>query len=92
MQWNGYPRYIKAVRVSLVEMGYDEQWVDTEFRDAIEKKYLGYNTQDEKQNWEILLKFWMKMNKFKNATLKQLSCVFYISGLTLLFICDRILS
>lgn len=44
MQWNGYPRYIKAVRVSLVAMGYDEQWVDTEFRDAIEKKYLGYNT------------------------------------------------
>ena len=47
MQWNGYPRYIKAVRVSLVAMGYDEQWVDTEFRDAIEKKYLGYNTQNE---------------------------------------------
>lgn len=44
MKWNGYPRYIKAIRVSLVEMGYDEQWVDTEFRDAIEMKYLGYNT------------------------------------------------
>lgn len=42
MQWNGYPRYIKAIRVSLVEMGYDERWVDTKFRDAIEKKYLGY--------------------------------------------------
>lgn len=44
MKWNGYPRYIKAIRVSLVEMGYDERWVDTEFRDAIEMKYLGYNT------------------------------------------------
>ena len=44
MKWNGYPRYIKAIRVSLVAMGYDEQWVDTEFRDAIEMKYLGYNT------------------------------------------------
>lgn len=44
MKWDGYPRYIKAIRVSLVAMGYDERWVDTEFRDAIEKKYLGYNT------------------------------------------------
>ena len=40
MKWDGYPRYIKAIRVSLVAMGYDEYWVDTEFRDAIEKKYL----------------------------------------------------
>lgn len=34
-----YSRYLKAVRVSLVALGYDEKWVDTEFRDALEKKY-----------------------------------------------------
>lgn len=35
-----YPRYLKAVRVSLVSQGYDEYWVETEFRDALEKRYL----------------------------------------------------
>jgi len=35
-----YPRYLKAIRVSLVTQGYDEQWVDTVFRDALEAKYL----------------------------------------------------
>ena len=35
-----YPRYLKAIRVSLVAQGYDAHWVDTEFRDALEKKYL----------------------------------------------------
>ena len=35
-----YPRYLKAIRVSLVAQGYDGHWVDTEFRDALEKKYL----------------------------------------------------
>lgn len=39
---NGYPRYIKGVRASLVALGYDEKWVDSEFRNAIEKRYLGY--------------------------------------------------
>jgi len=34
-----YPRYLKAIRVSLVSLGYDEHWVDTEFRDALEDKY-----------------------------------------------------
>lgn len=38
--WNGYPRYLKAIRVSLVAMGYDEHWVDTTFRDALEKEYM----------------------------------------------------
>lgn len=38
--WNGYPRYLKAIRVSLIAMGYDEQWVETIFRDALEAKYL----------------------------------------------------
>lgn len=31
-----YPRYLKAVRVSLVALGYDEKWVEGEFRDALE--------------------------------------------------------
>ena len=39
-KWDGYPRYLKAIRVSLVAMGYDEQWVDTTFRDALEEKYM----------------------------------------------------
>ena len=39
-KWNGYPRYLKAIRVSLVAMGYDAQWVDTTFRDALEEKYM----------------------------------------------------
>lgn len=37
---NKYPRYLKAIRVSLVELGYDEEWVDTTFRGALEKKYM----------------------------------------------------
>jgi hypothetical protein len=39
---NGIPssRYLKAIRVSLVAQGYDEQWVDTTFRDALEKQYV----------------------------------------------------
>lgn len=35
-----YPRYLKAVRVSLVELGYDEEWVDTTFREALESYYM----------------------------------------------------
>lgn len=41
---NGYPRYIKAVRASLIALGYDEEWVDSEFRNAIEKRYLGISS------------------------------------------------
>lgn len=33
-------RYLKAIRVALVGQGYDEKWVDTTFRDALEKQYL----------------------------------------------------
>lgn len=36
-----YPRYLKAICVSLVTLGYDETWVNTTFRDALEKRYLG---------------------------------------------------
>lgn len=37
---NRYPRYLKAVRVVMVELGYNEEWVDTVFRDALEDYYL----------------------------------------------------
>ena len=36
-----YPKYLKAIRVSLVALGYDERWVDSVFRSALEKRYLG---------------------------------------------------
>jgi len=32
-------RYLKAIRVSLIELGYDPVWVETEFTDALEVKY-----------------------------------------------------
>lgn len=32
-------RYLKAVCASLVALGYDEKWVDGEFRSAFEKWY-----------------------------------------------------
>lgn len=35
-----YPRYLKAVRVTLVSLGFDEEWVDTDFRNALEAQYL----------------------------------------------------
>lgn len=35
-----YPRYLKAIRVSLVEQGYDEKWVEGKFKTALENKYL----------------------------------------------------
>lgn len=35
-----YPRYLKAVRVTLVSIGFDEEWVNTDFRDALEAQYL----------------------------------------------------
>lgn len=34
-----YPHYLKAVRVSLVALGYDAQWVDTKVRKALEDRY-----------------------------------------------------
>lgn len=39
VKW-GYPRYLKAVRASLVALGYDEDWVNGPFRTALERKYL----------------------------------------------------
>lgn len=35
-----YPRYLKAVRATLVSLGFDEQWVENDFRDALEARYL----------------------------------------------------
>lgn len=34
-----YPRYLKAVLVSLVALQYDERWVNTTFKDALDKRY-----------------------------------------------------
>ena len=34
-----YPRYLKAIRVSLIALGYDSYWVEHEFRDALEERY-----------------------------------------------------
>lgn len=36
-----YPRYLKAVRVTLISLGFDVDWVEQDFRAALEKKYLG---------------------------------------------------
>lgn len=35
------PRYLKAIRVSLIELGYDSSWVESEFRESLEAKYMG---------------------------------------------------
>lgn len=35
-----YPRYLKAVRVTLIALGYDEEWVETVLKDALKRKYL----------------------------------------------------
>ena len=37
----GYPNYLKAVRVSLIALGYDRGWVEEPFRDALDAVYLG---------------------------------------------------
>lgn len=35
----GYPRYLKAIRVSLIAQGYDVAWVEGPFRTALENMY-----------------------------------------------------
>lgn len=35
-----YSRYLKGVRVTLISLGYDEDWVEKDFRNALEKEYL----------------------------------------------------
>lgn len=39
-------KYLKAVRVSLISLGYNEEWVETTFRDALEEKYLTKTLQE----------------------------------------------
>lgn len=52
--WSGYPRYLKAIRVSLVALGYDEEWVDTEFKEALDEYYLGGQAAiDNKEKLEM---------------------------------------
>lgn len=34
-----FPRYLKAVKVSLISLGYDEEWVESVFASALLKKY-----------------------------------------------------
>lgn len=35
-----YPRYLKAVKVTLVSLGFDEEWVNTDFKNVLDAKYL----------------------------------------------------
>lgn len=35
-----YPTYLKAVRVTLITLGYDQDWVETVFAPALDAKYL----------------------------------------------------
>ncbi len=36
---NVHMRYLKSVMASLIKLGYDEHWVNTTFREALEKRY-----------------------------------------------------
>ena len=36
----GYPKYLKAVRVCLMVLGYDHAWAEGEFRAMLEARYL----------------------------------------------------
>ena len=38
-----YPRYLKAVRVTLTSLGFDPEWVEHDFRHALDAKYLKNN-------------------------------------------------
>lgn len=37
---NRTPGYFKAVKATLLALGYDEQWVNTDLIEALERKYL----------------------------------------------------
>lgn len=52
--WNGKSRYLKAVRASLIALGYDREWVDTDFKEAIEDYYYGEQAKiDNKAKLEM---------------------------------------
>lgn len=42
-----YPRFLKGVLTSLIEVGFDESWVNGELRNIIDRKYM--DTSDEKK-------------------------------------------
>lgn len=36
----GNSKYLKAIQASLIALGYDERWVNEEFRDLLEETYI----------------------------------------------------
>lgn len=36
----GNSKYLKAIRTALITLGYDEKWVNEEFRDLLEETYI----------------------------------------------------
>lgn len=66
--WSGKSCYLKAVRVTLVTLGYDEQWVDTEFKNALEDYY--YNGQAAIDNAEK-----MKMADLAGKVVAGVICI-----------------
>lgn len=48
---SGKSAYLKAVRVTLISLGYDTHWVEGDFRHALETYYL-YNFIGRKMNDE----------------------------------------
>lgn len=70
-----YPRYLKAVRVTLVSLGFDKEWVNTDFRDALEAQYLeGYHGPTKINNVQINISIpseWKKQLK----NLARIYCV-----------------
>ena len=43
----GYPKYLKAVLITLIALGYESTWVNTEFRYLLEETYITpYSTEN----------------------------------------------
>lgn len=38
--YNKYPKYLKAVRITLIALGYDEKWVESKFRDLLDASFI----------------------------------------------------
>lgn len=70
-----YPRYLKAVRVTLISLGYCQTWVETVFRDALEEKYLGYKIESEKEQnkTDIPKEQYINIVKFTLECMKDLA-------------------
>lgn len=43
---NIYPRYLTAVMITLIELGYDETWVNTSFKKTLDK-HLNFYLENE---------------------------------------------